>query len=74
MTLPLYRGESFTAKARRILGGPDTRPPPSWPFPTWKGQALRPEPANAPPMPKRRGPKVHAALSELLEEDDHGGT
>lgn len=50
--------ETLLQRARRALGGPDERPPPNWPFPTWHGKLIRPEPENPPPpMPARRGPK-----------------
>jgi hypothetical protein len=71
-----YR-ERTADKVRRILGGPDTRPPASWPFPTWKGEVLRETREDGPPMPARRGPKTRPGHNAPIpdtddETPDHG--
>lgn len=65
VVLKPYR-EGVIARARRALGGEDTRPPSNWPFPTWKGLALRAVDEAGPPLPQRRGPKpkAHNAINQ----------
>lgn len=67
-TLPPYEGETLLQRTRRLLGGADTRPPPNWPFPTWKGRALVQLDEDGPPAPARRGPKTRPGPPTDVED------